>query len=66
MFLVSGRGVTSTKREGVFGAGRPITLGISAAEVDVLRAVSPQRPRSNIRSRADPAAAGSRFCGPIV
>lgn len=35
--LVSGAGVTTPLRDGVFAQGRPITLGITSAEVDALR-----------------------------
>ncbi|KAL1495911.1 hypothetical protein AB1Y20_014554 [Prymnesium parvum] len=38
MRLVSGAGITSDKRDGVFAEGQPITLGITAEEVDTLRA----------------------------
>ena len=36
--LVSGAGVTTEKRGGAFGKGRPIGLGIQAEQVDALRA----------------------------
>jgi len=38
MQLVSGAGLTTSHREGRFVEGRPITLGITAAQVDALRA----------------------------
>lgn len=38
MMLVSGAGITSNKRDGVFAEGRIISLGIRAEEVDHLRA----------------------------
>ena len=38
LMLVSGAGVRSNKREGAFAEGRPISLGITAAQVNALRA----------------------------
>jgi len=38
MRLVSGAGLSTDKREGVFAEGRPLRLGVTAEEVDALRA----------------------------